>query len=113
MLKKTQPAKSFLSAFLLLVCVALCAGQSVPLEQNTPSKPGAAQAAVVTQQSGSTDEPLVYGLQGVLIETVAGKTVSAQAADQAFNPASSVKLGVALVALHNFGPQYQIGRAHV
>lgn len=51
--------------------------------------------------------PTVYGLQGVLIETLDGKIVSAQATDQAFNPASSVKLATALVALHNLGPNHR------
>lgn len=49
----------------------------------------------------------VYGLQGVLIETLDGKTVSAQSVDQAFNPASSIKLATALVAVRNFGPQHR------
>ncbi|MGI9066006.1 MAG: D-alanyl-D-alanine carboxypeptidase [Pyrinomonadaceae bacterium] len=68
-----------------------------------------AQPAVSTRQQTQTpsnDELTpVYGLQGVLIETVDGKTVSAQAVDQAFNPASSVKLATALVALQTFGAQ--------
>jgi D-alanyl-D-alanine carboxypeptidase/D-alanyl-D-alanine-endopeptidase (penicillin-binding protein 4) len=51
--------------------------------------------------------PTIYGLQGVLIETLDGKVVSAQAPDQAFNPASSVKLATALVALHNLGPNHR------
>jgi D-alanyl-D-alanine carboxypeptidase/D-alanyl-D-alanine-endopeptidase (penicillin-binding protein 4) len=106
-LKKIQSTKIFLSVLLLQVCAALCLGQSPLPESNAPSKPDAPQAGILTQQIESAEQPLVYGLQGVLIETVDGKTVSSQAADQAFNPASSIKLGVALVALHNFGPQYR------
>jgi len=49
----------------------------------------------------------VYGVQGVLIETLEGKTVSAQAVDQPFNPASSIKLATALVALRTFGPDHR------
>lgn len=49
----------------------------------------------------------VYGIQGVLVETTDGRTVSAQSVDQAFNPASAVKLGTALVALQNFGPGHR------
>ncbi|HEX9545446.1 MAG TPA: D-alanyl-D-alanine carboxypeptidase [Pyrinomonadaceae bacterium] len=106
--KATQPAKVFLSVLLLLLLgTAVCAGQSpLPLPAASP-KPDASPAGAAAQQLEATDEPLVYGLQGVLIETAEGKTVSAQAADQAFNPASSIKLGLALVALHNFGPQYR------
>jgi len=49
----------------------------------------------------------VYGLQGVLIETLDGRIVSAQSIDQPFNPASAVKLATALVALRTFGPDYR------
>ncbi len=60
------------------------------------------------QTPTATDQaPVVYGLQGVLIETSDGRTVSAQAVDQAFNPASAIKLATALVALQNFGPQHR------
>jgi serine-type D-Ala-D-Ala carboxypeptidase/endopeptidase (penicillin-binding protein 4) len=105
--KKTEQAKLFLSVLLLLACAATGGAQSPLTQPDTSAKPDASAAGAVRQQTEGTDEPLVYGLQGVLIETVDGKTVSAQAADQAFNPASSVKLGLALVALHNFGPQYR------
>jgi len=43
----------------------------------------------------------------VLVETSDGKVVSAQSVDQTFNPASAVKLGTALVAIQNFGPQHR------
>jgi D-alanyl-D-alanine carboxypeptidase/D-alanyl-D-alanine-endopeptidase (penicillin-binding protein 4) len=49
----------------------------------------------------------VYGVQGVSIETLDGKVVAAQAADQKFNPASSIKLATALIALHTFGPNHR------
>ena len=49
----------------------------------------------------------VYGLQGVLIETLDGRTVSSQSVDQPLNPASAIKLATALVALKNFGPQHR------
>jgi D-alanyl-D-alanine carboxypeptidase/D-alanyl-D-alanine-endopeptidase (penicillin-binding protein 4) len=106
MLKKTQPAKILLSAALVLFRAVLCASQTVPSEQTPQPPPGTSQGGA-TQQTESSNEPLAYGLQGVLIETVDGKTVSSQSADQAFNPASSIKLGLALVALHSFGAQYR------
>lgn len=105
--KKRAQAQIFLSILLLLACATLGGAQSPPPQPDTSAKPAASPAGAVTQQTESSDEPLVYGLQGVLIETVDGKTVSAQATDQALNPASSVKLGLALVALHTFGPQYR------
>ena len=107
MRKKTAPPKFFLSVLLLLLCAALSIAQSPLPQPATSTKPDASAAGPGTQQTESNDGPLVYGLQGVLIETVEGKTVSAQAIDQPFNPASSVKLGLALVALHTFGPQYR------
>ncbi|MEP6717791.1 MAG: D-alanyl-D-alanine carboxypeptidase [bacterium] len=107
MLNTPQPARILHALLVGLVCAALCAGQS-PLQQpDTPAKPIVSPAPVITEGAESADERLVYGLQGVLIETVEGKTVSAQSVDQPFNPASAIKLGLALVALHNFGPQYR------
>ncbi len=50
---------------------------------------------------------LVYGLQGVLVETLDGQTVATQSADEAFNPASAIKLATAYVALKTFGPQHR------
>src|SRR6185295_13205727 len=107
MRKKTAPTKFFFSVLLLLLCAALSIAQSPLPQPATSTSPEASAAGPVTQQTEGNDGPLVYGLQGVLIETVEGKTVSAQAIDQPFNPASSIKLGLALVALHTFGPQYR------
>jgi D-alanyl-D-alanine carboxypeptidase/D-alanyl-D-alanine-endopeptidase (penicillin-binding protein 4) len=84
----------------------------------TPSKDQSAHttaSSVATPQqtpaatAGASDQgpAIVYGVQGVLIETLDGKTVSAQAVDQLFNPASSVKLATALVALRTFGPDHR------
>ncbi len=42
-----------------------------------------------------------------MIETLEGKVVAAQSIDEPFNPASSVKLATALVALRNFGPNHR------
>jgi serine-type D-Ala-D-Ala carboxypeptidase/endopeptidase (penicillin-binding protein 4) len=105
--KKRGRAQILFLVLLLLTCATLGSAQ-IPLAQPTSSpKPSTSPLGDVTQQTESTDEPLIYGLQGVLIETLDGKTVSAQAIDQGFNPASSVKLGLAFVALRNFGPQYR------
>ncbi|MFN2497487.1 MAG: D-alanyl-D-alanine carboxypeptidase [Pyrinomonadaceae bacterium] len=105
--KTPQSARVFHSLLVVLLCAAFCAGQS-PLQQpDTAAKPVVLPAPVTTQQPERADEPLVYGFQGVLIETVEGKTVSAQAVNQPFNPASAIKLGLALVALQNFGPQHR------
>ena len=49
----------------------------------------------------------LYGLQGVLIETLDGKVVSAQNENEPFNPASTLKLATALVALRTLGPEHR------
>src|ERR1043166_3058850 len=49
----------------------------------------------------------LYGLQGVLIETLDGKVVSAQSENEPFNPASTLKLATALVALRTLGPDHR------
>jgi D-alanyl-D-alanine carboxypeptidase/D-alanyl-D-alanine-endopeptidase (penicillin-binding protein 4) len=43
----------------------------------------------------------------VLVETLSGKVVASQFADQQFNPASAVKLATALAALRTLGPQHR------
>ena len=53
-----------------------------------------------------TTRPL-YGFQGVLIETLDGKVVSSQAENEQFNPASTMKLATALVALRTLGPEHR------
>lgn len=102
----------FVIALLMLVAPAISA--QAPIKEQPPqpeeSKPKPqppANAAPQQPQTNSNDELTpTYGLQGVLIETLDGKTVAAQSPDQAFNPASSIKLATALVALRNFGPQH-------
>src|SRR5215510_8130318 len=49
----------------------------------------------------------IAGVQGVLAETIEGATIASQAANEKFNPASSVKLATALVALQTFGPDHR------
>jgi D-alanyl-D-alanine carboxypeptidase/D-alanyl-D-alanine-endopeptidase (penicillin-binding protein 4) len=71
---------------------------SGPGGPNLPVTQGLAQAAYLTP---------IYGLQGVLAETLDGATLAAQSADDKFNPASSIKLATALVALQTFGPEHR------
>ncbi|HEX3187653.1 MAG TPA: D-alanyl-D-alanine carboxypeptidase [Pyrinomonadaceae bacterium] len=83
-----------------VVVLALCGtalGQ-VPSPSPTPS-PSPAEASEATR-------PL-YGLQGVLVETLDGKVVSSQSENEQFNPASTLKLATALVALQTFGPSHR------
>lgn len=110
MKNNTRLSNIFVAAMLLLVPTA---PRAIARAQ-TPAKVQTAAPAVATPQQtpSPTPEadnglPVVYGLQGVLIETLDGKTVASQAADQGFNPASSIKLATALVALKTLGPNHR------
>src|SRR5512132_97701 len=93
------------ATFVLLAQMSLSAQLPVKEQSTAPSVTSQPQTQVQT----ASEEAIapVYGLQGVLIETLDGKVVSAQGVDQAFNPASSIKLATALVALRNFGPNHR------
>lgn len=73
-------------------------GVSGTATPNSASTQGPAQAAYLTP---------ISGLQGVLAETVDGAILASQSVDERFNPASSIKLATALVALQNFGPEHR------
>src|SRR5215216_7843989 len=73
-------------------------------------------STVYSQQPEASPEPSpsptaearpLYGLQGVLIETLDGRVVSSQAENEQFNPASTMKLATALVALRTLGPEHR------
>jgi D-alanyl-D-alanine carboxypeptidase/D-alanyl-D-alanine-endopeptidase (penicillin-binding protein 4) len=85
----------------LLAAVLLFIAGATALAQ-TPVEP---QASPTPTPSEST-RPL-YGLQGVLIETLDGRVVSSQGADEQFNPASTMKLATALIALRTLGPEHR------
>ena len=63
----------------------------------------AQQPEVSPSPSPSPEARPLYGLQGVLIETLDGRVVSSQAENEQFNPASTLKLATALVALRTLG----------
>src|SRR6476469_3987874 len=62
--------------------------------------------SALSQEPSETTRPL-YGVQGVLVETLDGKIVSSQAENEQFNPASTMKLATALVALRTLGPDHR------
>jgi D-alanyl-D-alanine carboxypeptidase/D-alanyl-D-alanine-endopeptidase (penicillin-binding protein 4) len=49
----------------------------------------------------------LYGLQGVVIETLDGRIVASQSENDSFNPASTLKLATALMALRALGPEHR------
>ena len=71
---------------------------SAPSKTNLPGNQGPAQPAYLTP---------ISGVQGVLAETLDGGMVAAQSIDDKFNPASSIKLATALVALQTLGPDHR------
>ena len=71
--------------------------QSVP-RQTTASSPEIAKPAYLTP---------IQGVQGVLAETIDGRILAEQAANDTFNPASAIKLATALAALQTFGPDHR------
>lgn len=87
-----------LNKLTLLIVLALvaCSSTSAQIPQVSPSPTPTPENA----------RPL-YGLQGVLIETLDGRVVSAQNEYEQFNPASTLKLATALIALRTLGPEHR------
>lgn len=83
----------------MIVCVRATAFAQDPLTAPSPSPSPSAEAT-------ETARPL-YGYQGVLVETLDGTVVSSQSENAQFNPASTLKLATALVALRTFGPDHR------
>jgi D-alanyl-D-alanine carboxypeptidase/D-alanyl-D-alanine-endopeptidase (penicillin-binding protein 4) len=77
--------------------------------------PEAEVVPVAVAASGEALNPEVQSLlassEGVLIETLSGRTLLAQNVDQLYNPASAVKLATALAALRTFGPAHRFDTA--
>src|SRR3954451_2542512 len=83
----------------ILLFVAGSAVAQVPVESPSPSPSP-------TPSPSETARPL-YGLQGVLIESLDGKIVASQSENEQFNPASTMKLATALIALRTLGPDHR------
>jgi D-alanyl-D-alanine carboxypeptidase/D-alanyl-D-alanine-endopeptidase (penicillin-binding protein 4) len=113
MQNKARFSNIFFAALLFVMAPGPLLAQTPAKEQrpspvSIPSPVGVSQQTPKTTDNVSDPESTpVYGVQGVSIETLDGKVVAAQAADQKFNPASSIKLATALIALHTFGPNHR------
>lgn len=97
-LKRRISIPVLLGLVLLVVCSSSSAQIPVPSPQPSPE--------ASPSPSPETGRPL-YGVQGVLIETLDGKVVSSQGENDQFNPASTMKLATALVALRTLGPEHR------
>src|SRR5436190_23506748 len=93
--------------FLIALACATAASQSAAPEVQSNQK----QSSTAAQPAPPLAQPAfltpISGYQGVLAETIDGATIAAQAVDDKFNPASSVKLATALVALQTLGPDHR------
>jgi D-alanyl-D-alanine carboxypeptidase/D-alanyl-D-alanine-endopeptidase (penicillin-binding protein 4) len=98
---------------LVLIALAVTCATGVSQSGTTDARPNQKQPANVSQlpPSPAVTQPAyltpIAGYQGVLAETVEGTTIAAQAVDDKFNPASSVKLATTLVALQTLGPDHK------
>jgi serine-type D-Ala-D-Ala carboxypeptidase/endopeptidase (penicillin-binding protein 4) len=84
-----------------------------PTLMSVPSLPpakGAKESGVALEDVPLLPTPAptpVFYHQGVIVQTLDGRVVTEQAADEQFNPASAVKLATALQALRTYGPTYR------
>ena len=116
-------------ALLAFTIIAQTHAQTKTQEQPQPSSPNYTRPTVlsrpVTPQPPTAEpttgiaptpdiapppQPVII-TQGLLVETLDGKVVAEQASNQAYNPASAVKLGTALAALKNFGVEHRFSTA--
>src|SRR5712672_1634061 len=84
-----------LTAIILFSCLSAFA--QTPQQENGSVREGpplALPKSLQTQEKPQAQIPEetkpLYGFQGVLVETLDGKTVATQAANQRFNPASTI-----------------------
>ena len=114
-----NPQKTSGIFIVILTALFLLVGPSTILAQAAGAQPPGTQTSqppsTVTSEASVSNQTLtgaselrpVYGLQGVLVETLGGKTVASQSSDEPFNPASAIKLATALIALQTFGPKHR------
>jgi D-alanyl-D-alanine carboxypeptidase/D-alanyl-D-alanine-endopeptidase (penicillin-binding protein 4) len=95
MIRNLVPKELIRVLMLLALCSAVYGQQPEVSPEPSPSPSPTAET-----------RPL-YGVQGVLIETLDGKVVASQAENDQFNPASNMKLATALVALRTLGPDHR------
>jgi serine-type D-Ala-D-Ala carboxypeptidase/endopeptidase (penicillin-binding protein 4) len=84
--------------------------QQIDSRSNGGVQHGPSNSSVAATASGiALAESLtpIHGYQGVLAQTLDGTTIAAQSVEDKFNPASAIKLGTALAALRNFGPNHR------
>src|SRR5688500_13722619 len=99
----TTRLKPLFGTLTLLLSVCLYAGaQQLPQPSPEPS---------LSPATGTETTRPLYGVQGALVETLDGKVISSQAENDQFNPASTLKLATALIALKTLGPDHRFATA--
>ena len=104
---KRLPGVTMLVFVVAFIVAGPAAAQQAPVPLPQPSLVPAPSPSPSPSESV---RPL-YGVQGVLVETLAGKIVSSQNETEQFNPASTLKLATALVALKTLGPDHRFATA--
>jgi D-alanyl-D-alanine carboxypeptidase/D-alanyl-D-alanine-endopeptidase (penicillin-binding protein 4) len=117
---RSKVRQLFLASGLMLSLYASAAAQDdykpAPLPSATPfvvstwpETPSATSSPdIASDLAAPQPQPTpAFYTQGVLVETLDGKVVMEQAANQQYNPASVVKLATAYHALQTFGPHYR------
>jgi D-alanyl-D-alanine carboxypeptidase len=96
------------------IILCLCALVVLSLSSNSTTAQVVQQAPLPSptvqpspSPSPSPEARPLYGVQGVLVETLDGRVVSSQAVFETFNPASAIKLATALAALEALGPAHR------
>jgi len=102
----TARLKQLFGVTMLLFVVYVHAVSQQPSPEPLPS----ASPSPASSPTPETARPL-YGVQGVLVETLDGRVVSSQAENDQFNPASTMKLATSLVALKTLGPDHRFATA--
>ena len=86
-----QATQLIISFVTLIACLSLSVPISLAQQSQPPANATQQQPQSVPSPSPSPDNEDVrplYGLQGVLVETLSGKVVASQFEEQQFNPAS-------------------------
>lgn len=78
-----------------------------PLVQKTGIVTPAAPLNPVKTQYSALAEVIVPGYSGVLVQSLDGNVILESHADNAFNPASNVKVATAYAVLKTFGPEFR------
>ncbi|HLL15162.1 MAG TPA: D-alanyl-D-alanine carboxypeptidase [Pyrinomonadaceae bacterium] len=116
---RSKVRQLFLASGLLLSLSVSATAQDdytpAPLPSATPyvvstwpgTPPPGTSPDIVSDLAALPQPTPAFYTQGVLVETLDGKVVMEQAANQQYNPASVVKLATAYHALQTFGPNYR------